>query len=45
MVACPERLAEKLQVYAYKKKLDPDDGFFPINRQCLSPYSKVLGCY
>ena len=32
MVACPERLAEKLQAYAYKKKLDPKDRFFPIDR-------------
>ena len=33
MVACPERLTEKLQAYAYKHKLGPDDKFFPINRQ------------
>ncbi len=32
MVACPERLVEKLQAYAYKKRLDSKDRFFPINR-------------
>jgi len=33
MVACPERLAKKLQAYACKHKLGPNDKFFPINRQ------------
>ena len=33
MVALPERLSEKLQAYAYKKRLGPHDKFFPINRQ------------
>lgn len=33
MVALPERIAEKLQAYAYKKRLGPHDKFFPINRQ------------
>jgi len=33
LVALPERLAEKLQAYAHKYKLGPDDKFFPINRQ------------
>lgn len=33
MVACPERLAEKLQAYAYKEKIGSNDKFFPINRQ------------
>lgn len=28
-----KRLSEKLQAYAYKKKLGPHDKFFPINRQ------------
>lgn len=32
LVACPERLAERLKSYAYEKKLDPDSPFFPINR-------------
>jgi len=31
-VACPERLAEKLQAYAYKNKLSTNDRFFNINR-------------
>jgi len=31
-VACPERLAERLQAYAYKQGLKPHDPFFPINR-------------
>jgi len=35
LVALPERLTEKLQAYAYKQKLGPDDKFFPINRQRL----------
>jgi len=33
MVACPERLTEKLQAYAYKHNLGPDDKFFSVNRQ------------
>ncbi len=33
MVACPERLSEKLQAYAYQEKLEAQDKFFPINRQ------------
>ena len=33
LVACPERLADKLRAYAYKKGLGPKDRFFPINRQ------------
>ena len=33
LVACPERLADKLRAYAYKKNLGPKDKFFPINRQ------------
>jgi len=32
LVACPERLADKLRAYAYKKGLGPNDKFFPINR-------------
>ncbi len=33
MVACPERLSEKLQAYAYQERLEAQDKFFPINRQ------------
>jgi len=32
LVACPERLAEKLKSYAYEKKIGPKDRLFPINR-------------
>lgn len=31
-VSCPESLANKLIAYAYHKKLDPQDRFFPFNR-------------
>lgn len=52
-MACPERLAEKLQAYAYKTSLSPNDEFFPINRQrgwqIISEASKRAGfskrCY
>ena len=47
MVACPERLSEKLQAYAYQEKLGSDDKFFPINRQrawqILKGLSEKLG--
>ena len=33
MFACPERLSEKLQAYAYQERLEVQDKFFPINRQ------------
>jgi len=32
-VACPERLADKLRAFAYENKIEPDQRFFPINRQ------------
>lgn len=32
LVSCPESLANKLMTYAYQKKLDPQDKFFPFNR-------------
>ncbi len=32
-VACPERLADKLKAYAYENKIEPEQRFFPINRQ------------
>jgi len=32
LVACPERLAEKLKSYAYEKNIGPMERFFPINR-------------
>jgi len=32
VVSCPEGLANKLISYAYHKKLDPQDRFFPFNR-------------
>lgn len=32
IVSCPESLANKLIAYAYHKKLDPQDRFFPFNR-------------
>lgn len=32
MVACPGHLAEGLQAYAYRKQLNNQDRFFPINR-------------
>jgi len=32
LVACPERLAEKLKSYAYEKKIGPKERLFPINR-------------
>jgi len=32
VIACPERLAEKLKSYAYEKNISPMDRFFPINR-------------
>ena len=33
LVACPERLTEKLHAYAYTNGLLSEDRFFPINRQ------------
>ena len=33
MVACPERLVDKLRAYAYEKKIKSEERFFPINRQ------------
>lgn len=32
LVSCPENLVNKLMSYAYHKKLDPHDRFFPFNR-------------
>jgi len=32
LVACPERLTEKLKSYAYEKKIGPKERLFPINR-------------
>ncbi len=32
LVACPERLTEKLKAFAFEKKIDQGEGFFPINR-------------
>ena len=32
LVSCPENLANKLMAYAYHKKLDSQDRFFPFNR-------------
>jgi len=32
LVACPERLAEKLKSYAYEKKIGRKERLFPINR-------------
>jgi hypothetical protein len=32
VIACPERLAEKLKSYAYEKNIGPIERFFPINR-------------
>ena len=32
VIACPERLAEKLKSYAYEKKIGTNERFFPINR-------------
>jgi len=32
LVSCPESLANKLIAYAYHKKLDSQDRFFPFNR-------------
>ena len=32
MVSIPERLADRLRAYAYERKLEPKDRFFPINR-------------
>jgi len=32
VVSCPDNLANKLISYAYHKKLDPQDRFFPFNR-------------
>lgn len=33
VVACPERLADKLRAYAYNRQIKPDEKLFPINRQ------------
>jgi integrase/recombinase XerD len=33
MVACPKTLADSLQTYAFRKKLDLADNVFPINRK------------
>lgn len=32
VVACPERLAERLKAYAYTARLGPNDRFFPFTR-------------
>ncbi len=32
LVACPERLADKLKSYAYEKNISPDQRLFKINR-------------
>jgi site-specific recombinase XerD len=32
LVSCPESLAKKLTAYAYHKKLNSQDRFFPFNR-------------
>ena len=32
LVACPERLTGKLKAFAFEKKIDQGEGFFPINR-------------
>jgi len=32
LVACPERVRDRLKSYAYEKKIGPNDRFFPINR-------------
>jgi integrase len=32
LVSCPESLAKKLMTYAYHKKLNSQDRFFPFNR-------------
>ena len=43
MVACPERLADKLKAYAYDKKLGPDDKIFDINRKRAWQIVKTAG--
>lgn len=47
LVACPDRLADKLKSYAYEKKLGPNDRLFPINRsrawQIVKEASKRAG--
>lgn len=47
LVACPERLAQRLRSYAYTAQLGPNDSFFSINRsrgwQIISAASKKAG--
>ena len=47
LVACPERLADRLKSYAYEKKVGPNDRFFRINRsrawQIINEASKRAG--
>ncbi len=47
LVACPERLVDRLKSYAYEKKISPHDRFFPINRsrawQIIHEASKRVG--
>lgn len=47
LVACPERLVEKLKSYAYEKKIGPNDRLFPMNRsrawQIINEASKRPG--
>jgi len=33
VVACPEKLTDKLRAYANRNKFEPEQKFFPINRQ------------
>lgn len=33
VVACPERLTDNLRTYANRSKVEPEQKFFPINRQ------------
>jgi integrase/recombinase XerD len=47
LVACPQRLCEQLQAYAYRKGLKKEDRFFNINRkrawQIISEAGKRVG--
>ncbi|MBS3921312.1 MAG: tyrosine-type recombinase/integrase [Deltaproteobacteria bacterium] len=47
LIACPERLVDRLKSYAYEKKIGPHDRFFRINRsrawQIINEASKRVG--
>jgi integrase/recombinase XerD len=43
LVACPKPLAESLQAYAYRHRLQPSDPVFPINRKRAHQIIRAAG--